>query len=78
MMAIADSQMNGAGPSQPGLMSPGRPLSAIGLSMADSKDLRWLDEFGDELTMAIATRDWDEAVKQVQKGELPYAGAGIV
>ncbi|RSH95179.1 exocyst complex component exo84 [Saitozyma podzolica] len=53
----------------PGLMSPGRPLSAIGLSMADSKDLRWLDEFGDELTMAIATRDWDEAVKQVQKGQ---------
>jgi hypothetical protein len=52
-----------------GLLSPGRPLSMIGISMADNKDLRWIDEYGDELTMAIATRDWDEAVKLVEKGE---------
>ncbi|ORY33088.1 hypothetical protein BCR39DRAFT_521150 [Naematelia encephala] len=50
-------------------MSPGRPLSMIGLSVADTKDLRWIDEFGDDLTMAIATRDWDEAVKQIEKGQ---------
>ena len=38
------------------------------MSMADSKDLRWIDDFGDELTMAIAMRDWEEAVQQVEKG----------
>ena len=38
--------------------------------MADSKDLRWIDEFGDDLTMAIATRDWEGAVKQVEKGTI--------
>lgn len=37
--------------------------------MADSKDLRWIDEYGDELTMAIAIRDWEESVKLVEKGD---------
>ncbi|KAK8843984.1 hypothetical protein IAR55_006777 [Kwoniella newhampshirensis] len=55
-------------PSGPGGVGGGRPLSMIGISMADSKDLRWIDEYGDELTMAIATRDWEEAVKLVEKG----------
>nr|XP_019049686.1 exocyst complex component EXO84 [Kwoniella bestiolae CBS 10118]OCF28616.1 exocyst complex component EXO84 [Kwoniella bestiolae CBS 10118] len=55
-------------PALPSLMSPGRPLSTIGMSMADSKDLRWIDEYGDELTMAIARRDWEEAVKLVERG----------
>ncbi|EIW66056.1 hypothetical protein TREMEDRAFT_41093 [Tremella mesenterica DSM 1558] len=50
------------------LLSPTRPLSTIGLSMADSKDLNWVDEYGDDLTMAIATRDWPEALKLVDKG----------
>lgn len=36
--------------------------------MSDAKDLRWIDEFGDDLTMAIATRDWDESVKLVERG----------
>jgi hypothetical protein len=66
--------MNGAGPSQPaGLLSPDRPLSTIGVSLADSKDLRWIDEFGDELTMAIATRDWEDAVNQIGKGKYHFA-----
>ncbi|KAK4683859.1 exocyst complex component 8, partial [Tremellales sp. Uapishka_1] len=56
-------------PSFPALLTPGRPISMIGTSMADTKDLRWIDEFGDDLTMAIATRDWDEAVKLVEKGK---------
>jgi hypothetical protein len=47
-------------------MPSGRPLSTIGVSMADNKDLRWIDEYGDDLTMAIATRDWDEAVKLME------------
>jgi hypothetical protein len=50
-------------------MPSGRPLSTIGVSMADNKDLRWIDEYGDDLTMAIATRDWDEAVKLMEKGQ---------
>lgn len=56
-------------PAVPGLLSPGRPLSTIGLSVADSKDLRWIDEFGDDLTMSIATRDWEESVKILEKGQ---------
>lgn len=46
-----------------------RPLSTIGTSLADSKDLLWIDEFADDLTMAIATQDWDEAVKLVERGQ---------
>lgn len=48
----------------------GRPLSTVGMSLADSKDLRWIDEFGDDLTMTIAMRDWDESLKLVEKGKL--------
>lgn len=51
------------------LLASSRPLSMIGTSLADSKDLRWIDDFGDELTMAIATRNFDEAVAQVEKGQ---------
>ncbi|ODN73316.1 hypothetical protein L202_07862 [Cryptococcus amylolentus CBS 6039] len=49
--------------------TPGRALSTIGLSMTDSKDLRWIDEFGDDLTMAVATRDWEKALALVEKGQ---------
>jgi len=44
-------------------------VSIIGTSLAESKDLRWIDEFGDDLTMAIAMRDWDEALKLVERGK---------
>ena len=64
-----DGALSGPAPPVPDLLSPGRPLSAIGISVTDSKDLRWIDEFGDDLTMAIATRDWEESVKQVEKGQ---------
>ncbi|BEJ15783.1 hypothetical protein CspHIS471_0503880 [Cutaneotrichosporon sp. HIS471] len=50
-------------------MGNGRPLSTIGTSLADSKDLLWIDEFADDLTMAIATQDWDESVKFVERGQ---------
>jgi hypothetical protein len=40
--------------------------------LADSKDLRWIDEFGDDLTMTIAMRDWDESLKLVEKGKLAF------
>ena len=46
-----------------GLLSPNRPQSSIGLHATDSKDLEWIDEFGDELTMAVSMHDWDTAVK---------------
>lgn len=61
---LTDIKKNGNGAS-----NPGHPLSTIGLSMADSKDLRWTDEYGDELTMAIAIRDWEGSVKLVEKGD---------
>jgi hypothetical protein len=44
-------------------------MSIIGTSLADSKDLRWIDEYGDDLTMAIAMRDWDESLKLVERGQ---------
>ncbi|ORX39188.1 hypothetical protein BD324DRAFT_618768 [Kockovaella imperatae] len=53
-------------PASPSLLGS-RPSSMI-MTMADSKDMRWIEDFGDELTMAIATRDWEEAVQQVEKG----------
>ena len=35
--------------------------------MNDSKDLRWIEDFGDELTMAIAMRDWEAAVGLIER-----------
>lgn len=66
-----DDQMSvlGATPPMPNMMSPSRPLSTVSLSGIDSKDSRWIEEFGDELTMSIAVRSWEEAVAQVEKGE---------
>lgn len=72
-LCSADRQVTANGsnsqPASPniGLLSP-RRLSTISMSMADSKDLRWIDEFGDQLTMSIATRDWEEAMKLVESG----------
>lgn len=45
--------------------------------MADSKDLRWIDEYGDELTMAIAIRDWEGSVKLVEKGDSFVVNTGF-
>lgn len=45
-----------------------RPITTIGTSLTDSKDLAWIDEFGDDLTMAIAAQDWEECVKLVGRG----------
>lgn len=50
------------------LFMEARPLSTIGTSLTDTKDLLWIDEFADDLTMAIATRDWDEGVKLAERG----------
>ena len=33
------------------------------------RDARWVGEFADELTVAIALRDWDQAVSLVQQGQ---------
>lgn len=60
----------GGAPTVPGLLSPdGRPISTAGLSVADSKDYRWIDDCGDELCKAIATRDWESAVEAVDRCE---------
>ena len=34
------------------------------------RDTRWTDEFSDELTVAIALRNWDQAVALVEDGGL--------
>lgn len=46
-----------------------RQLSTIGTSLTNSKDLLWIDDFGDDLTMAIATKDWEEAVRLFERGQ---------
>jgi exocyst complex component 8 len=32
------------------------------------KDMKWVNEYGDNLAVAIALRDWDEAVSLVETG----------
>jgi hypothetical protein len=36
------------------------------------RDVRWATEFCDDLTVAIALRNWDEAVSLVEDGALPF------
>jgi hypothetical protein len=38
----------------------------------DEGDLDWLATFEDDLTMAIAVRDWEQAVRLVKKGQSMY------
>jgi hypothetical protein len=45
-----------------------RPITTIGTSLTDSKELTWIDEFGDDLTMAIATQDWEKGVALAERG----------
>jgi hypothetical protein len=40
----------------------------------DEADLDWLATFEDDLTMAIAVRDWEQAVKLVKRGQSRYTG----
>lgn len=47
-----------------------RQMSTIGANfLMNSKDLLWIDDFGDDLTMAIATKDWEEAVRLFERGQ---------
>lgn len=40
----------------------------------DEADLDWLATFEDDLTMAIAVRDWEQAVRLVKRGQSRYTG----
>lgn len=42
------------------------------------KTLRWIDDFGDELAVAIAVRNWDESVGLVEKGESSSSPPSLV
>ena len=44
---------------------------------AQGRNLRWMDDFGDELAVAIAVRDWDESVALVEKGELSFDASSL-
>jgi hypothetical protein len=41
---------------------------STGKEKAES-DIRWVGEFADELTVAIALREWDQAVALVERGQ---------
>lgn len=41
-----------------------------GLSNSKEKDARFIDDFADNLTVAIALREWDEAMKMVEDGKI--------
>jgi hypothetical protein len=45
---------------------------ASGAAAKAEKDERWINNFIDELTVAVALRDWDEAVELVVKGGLGF------
>ncbi len=51
--------------------APPMPSQAVSLPSADGpgQESIWLDSFEDHLTMAIATKSWEDAVSQVEKGE---------
>lgn len=50
---------------------PSLPAS-LSRPAASGLDTTWLDSFEDQLTMAIATKSWEDAVSQVEKGELTH------
>lgn len=47
-----------------GLGIPGLP----GSDKSQEKDVRWVNDFVDKLAVAIALRDWEEAVSLVEQG----------
>jgi hypothetical protein len=51
--------------------APPIPSLPSGHSATDAQAVEpaWVDSFEDELTMAIATKSWEEAVAQVDKGK---------
>ena len=48
---------------------PPVPHMRMPTAEAEETDLEWLTTFEDDLTMAIAVRDWDQAVQLVKKGQ---------
>ncbi|CDZ97932.1 Exocyst complex subunit [Phaffia rhodozyma] len=61
-------------PSLPGSRTSILDLGPRGSSTDGSgKDMHWVDEFGDELAVAIALQEWETAVSLVEKGRLHLA-----
>lgn len=42
----------------------------VGMKEKAETDARWISEFSDNLTVAIALHEWEEAVKLVEEGML--------
>ena len=66
----------GDAPAMPDWAGDVRRFDFLGMGSGSAKekaegDVRWINEFCDSLTVAIALREWDEAVKLVEDGELP-------
>jgi exocyst complex component 8 len=58
-------------PSMPDWMADLAQKSGVGSSAQDKAegDARWVSDFADRLTVAIALREWDHAVSLVEEGE---------
>ncbi|KAL7414262.1 hypothetical protein BDY24DRAFT_414477 [Mrakia frigida] len=53
-----------------GVMSGGGVGGAGGMGGdAQGRNLRWIDDFGDELAVSVAIRDWNESVSLVEKAK---------
>lgn len=58
----------------PGPM-PAMPAWAVeagtgGAKEKADRDTRWIGDFSDDLTVAIALHEWDEAVRLVEEGDI--------
>lgn len=63
------------GPSVPDWMAELTSRAGGDVSSAKEKaesDIRWVGEFADELTVAIALREWSQAVSLVERGQLLF------
>lgn len=58
-------------PSMPDWMADLAQKSGVGSSAQDKAegDARWVSDFADRLTVAIALREWEQAVSLVEEGE---------
>lgn len=60
-------------PSLPGIAPDG--AAPGGARLGEEQDARWITDFTDDLTVAIALRNWSAAVDLVIRGTFPNAAA---
>ena len=64
-------------PSMPDWMADLTQKSGVGSGAQDKAegDARWISDFADRLTVAIALREWEQAVSLLEEGETFATGS---